>query len=271
MGLTTGSREQPSGPRGRPSGSRGRPSGSRGRPSGSRGRPSGSRGQQTPRTGSEKTRGLEGGPVTRVSQLRGAGRANARITRGRRFVTRDASQVDLLRRRRLHVARVDRVGARGHVLAGVALAGDIEVAAAVLREELEELLQRRVQVGADRALVGRHACEGVSEREASAERVVEEENSVVLVPAVVDAAILPRDRTRHDRHVGADVERPDLRKHAEERADARAALQPQQDWRVLLRECLREDEVGVRVCRRVDCEEAGVQRRTRPAGKPHLR
>lgn len=52
---------------------------------------------------------------------------------------RNALEVDVLRGRRVRVALMDRVSGRRHVLARVTLAGDKEVVAAQVWEELHEL------------------------------------------------------------------------------------------------------------------------------------
>ena len=158
----------------------------------------------------------------------------------------DAAQVQA-RRDAGRVALVHREGGRGHVVPAVALASQVQVVRAE-RVRLHELAKEGVHVAAVAAPVGAERAR-VSEGEARAARVVDEDEVVVLRPT--PRVVGGREVRRRD------AEWAELDEHAEERRRARAALQPDEQRRA--RVAVQRGPVPVkklRVRRRVHLEEA---------------
>jgi len=124
--------------------------------------------------------------------------------------------------RRMGVVQVDGVRYGRHVLAGVRLAGHVEIVVRVLVEQREELYQRVVHVEADGRLAGAVAVVVAGEAEARAHRIVHVQHRVRGRPRVV-AQLQPVALAHRERAV--------LVEHGVQAGRARAALQPQQHGR----------------------------------------
>mmetsp|Transcript_15034 Transcript_15034/g.45055 ORF Transcript_15034/g.45055 Transcript_15034/m.45055 type:complete len:256 (+) Transcript_15034:423-1190(+) len=113
----------------------------------------------------------------------------------------------------------DDLGAeRRHVVAAVALAGNVEIGIQFGREDLVELRQERVEVPRDAVFrVGAVVVVRIGEGEAGADGVVDEEHVV---------GHGPRRLARRQQPVRVDRERAHLREESEHGRAARAALEP---------------------------------------------
>eukprot|EP00966_Prymnesium_polylepis_P054553 1260925-Prymnesium_polylepis.1 len=129
---------------------------------------------------------------------------------------------------RARIVGVDVGGKAGDIVAAVRFARDEQLLLEHLREDAVELRQQRVEVARDAHLgVIAVAALARGEAEAGADRVVDEEHRVLA---------RPRRVALHEPHRGVRVERAHLGKEPEHARAARAALQPDEERRVLLGE-----------------------------------
>lgn len=115
---------------------------------------------------------------------------------------------------------MDFIGDRWDILASIALAGHVERIGSIVRVDLEELGQARIEIASNIFLRTRVTVVIRCETVAGTNWIIDEDQMIIFIPG--DVSVL-------NISVGIDIQWADLREQREERGSTRATLKPEQN------------------------------------------